>query len=224
MSSEEFKFWANATMSCGFLGGCAGFVHHKLLSGLLSNTRVTNANTATIVVAQTLNSMLIGGLFFALRGAALSALPRPLGTDDARWASLGAGAVTGFGTLGMFSGSARKGCAGALYFGALGYLGQVCTDTFLYSEGHAQVTPAPLPHNYVLLPAERPGVGSSTLSWLPVNMSPRESDEVRLDKERRRLQELDEVLGLATPSVHPKALELAAREKMALKALGKHTA
>ena len=224
MIPEEVRWWANATMSCGVIGGCAGFLHHKFLSGLLSNVKVHNASvpTATLVVAHTLNCTLIGGVYFASRATALKFFASP-SENDIRVVSMGAGAVTGFGVYSVFSGSFRKGLLGAVGFGAAGLLGQLCTE-FMWQSARKQSSLSPESSSTIIFeqtPAERPGLGPTTLSWLPINLSPRESDQVRLNKERRRLQELNEVLGLASPFVHPKAIELLSRERSAIEAIRK---
>lgn len=245
---EPLRVWANSTLACGFLGGGIGVLQGVLGGGVAGGTPGLVAPTPLLAAAYSVNGMLVGGVYFAFRGAILQAMPTPATPNDVRWASTGAGMLTGFGAWGMFGGGLRRAPLGAAILGGTGLLGQVFIDSVAYlgkeggggqlrlgavgkgpgvssgggRDGGESTLSLPTkdvqPQHQPSL--ERPGTGR-VLSWFPVTLSPRDSDEFRLQKERRRLQELNEVLGFAAPAVHPKAIELARREKEALEALGR---
>jgi len=203
------QLWANQTLGCTTLGIAAGAIQSFLGRG-------GGVPAPLLCTAYGVNSMALGGIFFALRGLALVGLAQqqPPSPTEARLVSGAMGGVTGMLAWGLAGGGLRRAPVGAALLGSLGLVGQVAFDALegaLAQEagGAAAVAAAG---------AGRAGQWRN-VAWLPVTLSPAASDEARLAKEKRRLVELDQVLGLVSPTVHPKALELAARERAALERL-----
>ena len=212
--------WANQTLACSAAGCALGAIQGFVGRG-------GGLPTPVLVTAYGVNALALGGIFFALRGGVLSAAPRPLQPAELRWVSGGAGAAVGLGAWSLAGGGLRRAPAGAALLGALGLAGQLAYEAVDAARGSPSgagagagaggggggggsgAAPAPA----------SPAPARANVAWLPVSLSPTASDAARLLKERRRLVELDQVLGLAPPAVHPKAVELAAREEAALKAM-----
>jgi hypothetical protein len=235
-TSSPLSLWANQTLACSAAGCAAGAIQGFLGRG-------GGLPTPVLVTAYGVNALALGGIFFALRGAAVAALPGgAAASGDRRWASAGAGALTGLGAWGVAGGGLRRAPAGGALLGALALAGQVAFDALeaarqgegAVAAGSGRVAGAQQQQQQQQ-PAAAGASGSAggapqppapeaaqwaPLPWLPLNMSPAGADAARLAKEQRRLVEVEQLLGLASPAVHPRALELAARERAALRALG----
>jgi hypothetical protein len=186
-----------------------------------------------LATAYGVNALTLGGLYFALRGGALVALSqhqqRPPLPSELLGLSGGVGGLLGAAVWGTVGGGLRRAPMGAALLAGLGVAGQLAYDAIegeLVASGGGQVLGAGDGSSSSSSSAGPSGAAApwSNVPWLPVSLSSTASDEARLRKERLRLAELEQVLGITQPVMHPMAVELARREQAALRAIEEHTA